>query len=362
MSRRSRRGLPAAYPILIGLLALGALIALSASRREAPIGEADAGADGTADRDAATFDTPLERRWRVTGVPEGLPASGPLKACLAQAGYRKAQVLSAVDARLISYPGLPAPVAIRSREGAWQIATPVESDRALALALHVLVTSCLQGPGRAVFDPQLDRPVAPTDELPWPSLTEIGGVPVHLLIRAEQIEGGWRSKGLAALALPELALIRQAPQPGDRDLVEMAAGQLVALGRPADGRLSLDGVAVALSPWAQLKGLPWWPAGWAPKGALMVMVEPGRDPPIPPLATVATADAPRDPGAGDSGAGDSGAGDSGAGDASGRDPKPRRRSARRAAWRRPARPSARPEAPLRPSPKPRPTFMPDYIE
>ena len=48
MSRRSRRGLPAAYPILIGLLALGALIALSASRREAPIGEADAGADGHA--------------------------------------------------------------------------------------------------------------------------------------------------------------------------------------------------------------------------------------------------------------------------------------------------------------------------
>ncbi|MFN3202581.1 MAG: hypothetical protein ACE366_29590 [Bradymonadia bacterium] len=284
-----RRGPWSGYPILVAVLACGALFWLTA-KPEAPEQPEAATQSADASPPAETTKGPLERSWSISGVPETLPGSGPLQDCLAKAGYRKARVMSASDARLVTYPKLPHPVAIRQQDARWQVATPVEARRSLALALHIVVTSCLSGPGREVIDPLLDRTFSGDA---WPGLSPSGGVPVHMLVAVRPEGGGWRTAGLSALALPELALFR-GPAEADRvaddqTVLEMAAAQLVARGRPADNRLPLAGAVAELIPWIRVKQAPWWPTGFAPDGVLMALVDPEKSPPQPLVATLRTA-------------------------------------------------------------------------
>lgn len=339
-----RKGPWTGYPIAVALLTVAGLVALR-SMSQPERAEADAGPSRGSATPSPTEDPlarPLERTWIIGGVPEALPAAADLQACLAKGGYRRSKVMSATDARLVTYPELPDPVAIRPHPEGWQVATPVEKRRALALALHVLVTSCLEGPDRTVSDPLLGRR---PDADGWPRLSPSGGVPVHLLVAMTPAHGGWLTEGLSALALPELALFRGAgrpPDPSDQALLEMVTGQLVASGRPQSNVLPLGDASVALAPWARIATAPWRPEGFSPEGAVMLLVEPETTPPTPLELTLAAPapDPPSEP------APQAEPPPSASTDTA----RPRRRRRRR----------RRPEVPR--APTERPVFMPDYVD
>lgn len=259
------------YPLWLGLLALGAGIALWFAAADAGSTAQPAATDaGPPDAASATApptpppDTALV--WRVEG--RGPIEADALALCLTAAGYDRALVIG--DAALIiTHPGRTRPLRVEPvaadleaaprglavTPAALEVTTAIDGDARLAASLHVAITACLYAPEATVFDPLLDRRLRAES---WPQLGERGGASIESLVRVDPVEGGLATRGLARLGRPELAVaISGAADSDARRLLVEAAAAAVAAELPIE-RLELSSGPVRLVAPSAARAAGWW--------------------------------------------------------------------------------------------------------
>ena len=346
--RRARRG---RYPLVVGIIGLGAALAPTffGGVDPAPLSDGDAAVAG----DAASNPSPSRIRgrlwWRVAGHTR-LPEPSTLTQCVRQAGYGPVLTTRSSDGSdparpprvEIIHPKLPGPVAIsleREHAAVLDLRTPVGEDRRLPIALHLAIAACLRDGATGLIDPDLGRRF---EIHAWPAATSRGGMPVDAFIDIQHRSGIVTTLGLARLDLPELALLATDDPDADAHTVRYAASAVIAGGVTIPGPVGLtEGVEARIMSVAALQGARWLPTSVAQAGdSLAFLLDP--DPASPrPLSRRVRSPKPA---------------------ANGRRPLPARRAARPPRANAHPKPNRSPDLgsevpPRQPAAKP---FMPDY--
>lgn len=266
-----RRGGPGTlYPIWLGLLAAGGVIALwlGTAPEPEPTPIADAGASAADAAVADAFVPEARFVWRIV-EPRAVDAAA-LGGCLRAAGLRGALAVGQAPALTVTDPDVPRPqtVQLSPDGGVAQIRTARSGERRAWTRLHVATAACLRGPDSQLHDDALGWRWTAAD---WPQLGQLGGAPVSAFCRLEAMPGGRRTQGLARLDLREIGV--QATGPAADLMLQQAAAALIGGADPADLRV---GAQRALArPAAEVPG-------WGGPTDLSLLVR--QDAPTVPLA------------------------------------------------------------------------------
>ena len=285
IARRRRGG--SAYPLVVGVVALTALLIPFVSGPSAP-NAADAGADVAPRLSARTDDSPgagrAALRWHVVGRTK-LPPAAEMGRCLRKHRYPKAHPVAArADGRSgvglrVLHVALPAAVRIDPLADApdtWVITTPVGDDRRMAIALHVVVAACLADDARALVDPRLGRRF---EADAWPRPLASGGFPLAAIVDVWRRPTHASTRGLAYLGLPEIVLMSSDDEQADRRTLEHSAAGLIAVGWPSEGQLTgPENLDVGLVLASELVDADWLPPEIRGAAETAVLIEPGSSP------------------------------------------------------------------------------------
>lgn len=248
----ARRGGGGAYPLWIGLLALGAFGALWATREApAPADPGDPAAASAASSDAAVASaasTPAkgpsvpELIWRVEGADP--PTGQTLGACLRAAGWERLTAHGGGPHPIsVTYARLVLPSVVTATADGIELRTPMAARRHHAFALHAAIAGCL--PGTRLVDPTLGPLVE--DRAAWPRPQRNAGTRIDLLVRLEAADSRLLVKGLGRLGLVDLAW-KTPDTPTARRRLQQAAAMVLLRDDPGVTALPFGEATAALTP------------------------------------------------------------------------------------------------------------------
>ena len=268
--RRSRRG---RYPLFVGVLALGAVVA--PTYFDGADYTVQGEQDGAVKPDAASVAarSPARGRlwWRVTGHTQ-LPKPLTITQCIRQAGYGPVLTTRASNESSLNrsphisiiHAKLPRPATIgfdHDDASTLDLRTPVGQDRRLPIALHLAVAACLRNGATGLVDPDLGRRF----ELHhWPTASSGGGMPVDAFVDIQHRSGIVTTLGLTRLGLPELALLASGDPDADAHTVRHAASTVIASAGSVPGTVELKtGLQARIVDVENLRGAAWLPTSVA---------------------------------------------------------------------------------------------------
>lgn len=246
------------YPLIVGVIALGAVLAVwQLGEAPAPTAAPPSAAppDAAVPTAAPDAEVPVPRlAWTLTGAT--LPTAADLASCLRAGGWDRVRVLGGKGRPLtITHGPLAMPLVLEAGADGVVVRSPLAEKRHLALSLHAAVTACAAEGATGLVDE-----VTGAHAEQRPSTRRDAGLPLPLLVAIEATPTALYTRGLGRLGLFDVLLLGP-DSPRNRRTLERAAVAVLLADDPATTALTLGDRSVPLVG----SEAAWWPAD-APGG------------------------------------------------------------------------------------------------